>query len=241
MKKKIISDIFHIVLSPRDELDMKIFIEWCNNQKCVEDFVVAKEWGQGANPHLDATIILKKPIRQDNFRSKVSKIYSHLTKDEIKNIKVIKNTIDSSIEYYIGYTLKEGDPLPQEYYSSIEDRSYLLSCREYYYENVQRIEKIKVDLKKGNKLQLTIDRLFDSYVEYLKPKYTDTSSVTMWQFEDKDGRELDFNKHFKEWYINLDYKIPHSLYQKINQRKFVFHAQCECERLRNLKVRTDSS
>ena len=234
---KIKSDIFHVVLSPKLELDMNVFINWCKNQKLIKDFVVAKEWGKGANPHLDATVILNKSVRQDNFRKKIIQVYD-IPENEKKNIKVIKNTIDNTQEYYIGYTLKEGETLPDEYYSTITDRSYLQECRKYYYDNVDRIEKCKNELKKVPLSQLTVDRLFDAFVEYLTPKYTKNSSITMWQFKDGDGRELDYNKHFKEWYLLLDYKIPHSLYSKINQRKFVFHAQCEIERMRN---RTDLS
>lgn len=228
IKKRQCSDYLHVVLSPRECPPMEPLRDYLCNKSVY--YLISKEYGSNGHAHIEAFFRLRKPMRPDNFKTNVLKKIYQFSREEWRNVKVKINYIDSDPKYGYGYAWKES---PEEYYTNLSVE-YLDQCLEYYNEQKSRVDKIKKDISK-NTGQITIDRVFSDLLTYLSTtplvKSENDTRPIIDQYLDNDGKERQFSRIFHRFYIELPYCIPHSVYQKINQKTMVFHAHQEIMRL----------
>lgn len=210
------SNSFHITVSSKELQDIGELALYYTQHKSVLNYIVTVEKGTTGHLHLDSFVELSQTKRQDKFREQVIKaLYSHLPKQEHRNIKCVVNYLDPNPMYAIGYALKEE---PDQVQTSYE-YTYLEKCKEYYRSNVDKVLMMKEQAKEKFKGRtLTLDIVADEYLTYcVKSGYHTMYYLTVQEFF--SSKNLHKDLAFKTFMQIYDEYIPFSLYQKINLDK----------------------
>lgn len=238
-EKNVSSKNIHLVLSPKicpDIVPISLYLA-----KNSQEYIVTIERGENGHEHLDCFVTFLKEKRFDTFKKSILKLYPDIPKEEQKQVKLCKNTIDPNPLYGFGYSQKE-------YYPEVPDAvnnnriytnlSYgkLNKAYIYYLENQKKVNEAKAEIVKSrpNKQQSpTINGLHDLFVCWIK-NHPISEVILKDQeehlppnrlvnaYEDIHAlRPSEFQKLFHEFYLACPVDICFTDYQKINQQKFV--------------------
>lgn len=214
------SEMFHLVISTKELQNIDDLDYYYNSHKNTKDYIITLETGTTGHNHLDSFIVLHKSKRQDKFREQViNALYKHIPVEQLRNIKCTINYLDPNPMYAVGYALKENPKVIRTSFSE----EYLEQSKKYYNDNVERVNKLKKDVKEKYQGKLiTIDTIANEYLEFCyQAGYTSMYFYTAPGIGYIPNKNICNDISFKNFMVVYSEYIPFSLYQKINQDKLI--------------------
>lgn len=174
--KHIASNAFHIILSPKECVDISRLVAFFERRDCF--YVCSYEYGTNGHKHIDAYVVYTSSFRQDHYRRDLLKLYPEIPNSELINVKVKRNHIDPNPLYGYGYSLKEQG----EIYTNLSYEQQIDALE--YYESHKDIVSQQQESFRHTTGNMSVDDIFDGLVgfatSYLKDqrqpiKYIDRS------------------------------------------------------------------
>lgn len=209
---------FHIVIAPRELINPNALIDWL--MKDATEYLVGSETGDGGHPHVDCYVIFKTARRADNVRRKLQQIYSSIPKEEWRNIRVIRNTIDADRRYGFGYSAKEGRII-----ASNLSKAYVQECVSYYLE-----KKDIVNSKKKGGFKAAEDKFAMLLIEFIKMQYHGGKYQDRMIYEGSTlwcgGTATDlFEGIFREFVTLMGERLAYSVFKKLDKPELAKYCQ----------------
>lgn len=145
--KHVTSKYVHIVISTLELQDYVPLLNYLKQK--ANNYVISHELGETSHDHLECFAELLKEQRIDHIKRSILKLYPLIPKNELKNVRVTKNIIDSNPLYGYGYALKENNVK----FSTL-DSFQVADAIEYYEKHRDHVNDVKSKFLSKNKSKI---------------------------------------------------------------------------------------